>query len=469
MSYYHDNFSITIQGDKDGVIRMLNAAIRNVGTGNVIKENDDKEIMNDKLKGEDGKRCLCVAVLDLMDEECLKDKVIQEKKATFEERMKYYQDVRDGKVSFESQEEEERTCFEADDYLDNMYDGRIIDIIGVFMNSNGSAEVEMEFYAGEELSYYKSSDWVGWDDVCRLYGCQVVIDDDEYLNEGFHKFCGTTIYEMEDGSVKKTRVEPKLDIQDYIRTMDALVKMDSGRYQGRKIKDMEVKIAELQAELSNEKLLVALENLFKTDGHLQVPEGVTRISEVTWKYGKDIRSIYIPASVKVINKHSISSSNIETIEISPDNPYFCSVNNCILDKEKKTLFVGCSGSVIPDGITEIEDSAFSDCKGLESVTIPSSVTKIGNNAFRDCIGLHELVIEEGLQKIGGFAFICCTSLSKVTLPESLEYIYRSAFASCTSLTEVILPSGLKLCPEGVFQDTPYASAVPQVVIKGERN
>lgn len=55
-------------------------------------------------------------------------------------------------------------------------------------------------------------------------------------------------------------------------------------------------------------------------------------------------------------------------------------------------------------------------------------------------------IEDGVQKIGDLAFV-----------------------GCTSLIDVTLPGRLKFCPEGVFQDTPYASAVPQVVIKGERN
>lgn len=461
MSYYSDIFSITIKGDKAGVIRMLNAAIRNVGSGNVISENDDVETMLLKLKAEDGKHLLTVSVFDLMDEECLKDKVIQEKKTAFEEKMKYYQDVRDGKVSFESPEDENDAMYEADEALENMVDGRIIDIINVFMNGDGSAEVMMEYYVAEELFSYTSSDWAGWDDVCRLYGCQVVIDDDEYLNEGFHKFCGTTIYEVEDGTVEKTIVEPKLDIQDYIRVMDALVKMDSLRYRERKIKDMEVKIAELQAELSNEKLLVALENLHETDGHLQVPEGVTRISEVTWKYGDQIKSIYIPASVSSINKHSISSSNIETIEISPDNPYFCSVNNCILNKEKTVLFIGCRGSVIPEGITEIEDSAFSGCRGLVEVRIPSNVTRIGRDAFRSCSGLKKITFENGLKDLGIFAFIECTSLASVVLPETLDHLPLKCFSGCISLKDVTLPEHLKVSDNEAFENTPYGGGVEE--------
>lgn len=442
MRCYCDIFYITIRGEKACVIRMLNAAIRNVGTGNAIMENDDVETILQKLKEKGGKHLLRVSKLDLLDEECLRDAVVQEKKKAFEKKMRYYQDVRDGKVSFESDEDESYAMYEADDALDNMYDGRLIDIVSIDVHDE-VFEVGMEFYIGEEP--FSSSDWAMWDDICRLYGCRIVIDDDEYLNTKYNAFYGTVIYEMEDGGVKNSHIVPELHLREYIETMDNLIKMDPARYQERKILDMEAKIRKMQAELSREKLLVALSHLDDTDGHLQVPEGVTDISEVTWKYGKKIKSIYIPASVKVINNHSISGSDIKTIEISPYNPFFCSADNCILNRERTVLLIGCGGSVIPDGITEIGDSAFSCCDGLERITIPSSVTRIGNYAFEKCSGLRELIIEDGLQEIGGLAFTGCTSLADVTLPDNLK----------KSLGDV-------------FRGTPFAGDVPQNV-SGEKN
>lgn len=45
-------------------------------------------------------------------------------------------------------------------------------------------------------------------------------------------------------------------------------------------------------------------------------------------------------------------------------------------------------------VTSIEEYAFYDCNGIESVTIPSSITDIGNFAFNGCTGLKELRIED---------------------------------------------------------------------------
>lgn len=63
-----------------------------------------------------------VAVIDLIDEEGLKDSIIQKKKLGFEMKLAYCQDVRDGKVSFESQDDGENAMYQADEMLDNMSD-----------------------------------------------------------------------------------------------------------------------------------------------------------------------------------------------------------------------------------------------------------------------------------------------------------------------------------------------------------
>lgn len=47
--------------------------------------------------------------------------------------------------------------------------------------------------------------------------------------------------------------------------------------------------------------------------------------------------------------------------------------------------------VIDDGVTSINESAFSDCTSLTSVTIPASVTTIGINAFGNCTSLSTVI------------------------------------------------------------------------------
>lgn len=454
MKYYSDIFSISIQGPKEGVVRMLNAAIRNVGAGKVITEDDSIETINEKVTEDDGVNGLRVSIIDLMDEQSLEDSIIREKKSDFDQKMEHARDVLAGKVKFDDEYDAEEAYSEASYKLEYMCDGRFIDILSV-LEVDGGYEVKMEFYIGEEP--VTCPDWTNWNDVCRLYGCKVVVDDVEFLNGSFFRFCGTAIYEMEDGNVKEIRIEPKLD--EYVEAFDKLCKMAPERYRKLKIQDMETKVSALQAELSKEKLLVLLEQLDETDGHLDIPDGVTELSSVMWRYADKLRSISIPASVDTINKHAISSTSLESIEISPDNPYFCSVNNCILNKDKTRLLIGCKGSTVPESITEIEDSAFSCCRGLEKITIPSHVKRVGRNAFSGCTSLSELVIEDGVECLGYASFMGCTALTSVVLPDSLTGLPAGVFDGCTSLTDVTLPKHLENKANNAFKNTPWGGFV----------
>ena len=58
---------------------------------------------------------------------------------------------------------------------------------------------------------------------------------------------------------------------------------------------------------------------------------------------------------------------------------------------KYTEEKGVKDVVIPDGVTEIGDSAFLGCSSLTSVTIPDSVTHIGENAFSRCTALKTVI------------------------------------------------------------------------------
>ena len=60
--------------------------------------------------------------------------------------------------------------------------------------------------------------------------------------------------------------------------------------------------------------------------------------------------------------------------------------------------------VIEDGVTNIGDFAFYDCKSLTSITIPNSVKSIGDGAFQDCSGLTSVTIPNSVMSIGTYAF-----------------------------------------------------------------
>ena len=85
---------------------------------------------------------------------------------------------------------------------------------------------------------------------------------------------------------------------------------------------------------------------------------------------------------------------------------------------------------LPESLTTIGNSAFSDCDGLTSITLPASVTTIGEKAFSDCDGLTSITLPESVTTIGDYAFSECYGLTSITLPESVTTIGNRAFYGC---------------------------------------
>jgi len=60
--------------------------------------------------------------------------------------------------------------------------------------------------------------------------------------------------------------------------------------------------------------------------------------------------------------------------------------------------------ILHEGITRIEESAFTNHGYLQTVTLPTTLTEIGDNAFSGCRSLMELSLPESVKKIGDDAF-----------------------------------------------------------------
>ena len=90
--------------------------------------------------------------------------------------------------------------------------------------------------------------------------------------------------------------------------------------------------------------------------------------------------------------------------------------------------------LISEGITEIEEYAFSSCGRLKKIVIPESVRQIGRSAFSGCSSLETITLPSGLTEIKDYTFSGCKKLKGIELPEGITEIEQDAFGNCNSLT-----------------------------------
>ncbi len=114
---------------------------------------------------------------------------------------------------------------------------------------------------------------------------------------------------------------------------------------------------------------------------------------------------------------------------------------------------------IPDGVTEIGERAFEDCKHLTSIHIPNGVTKIAEFAFLGCKTLTNVRIPDSVTEIERFAFTGCEHLPNVYLPDSITIIGNCAFFDCENLTDIHLPDSVTEIGDYAFRRCKHLTSI----------
>ena len=190
-------------------------------------------------------------------------------------------------------------------------------------------------------------------------------------------------------------------------------------------------------------------------GDFVIPDGVTSIGDWAFSNCSRLTSITIPNSVKSIGSGAFSGSNgLRAVYISSIAAW------CDILFEKSSSYVGdysnplrqaedlyldgklLTDIIIPDGLTKINEGAFTGCHSLMNITIPDSVTSIGCEAFYDCRNLMNITMPNSVTSIGWATFSGCRRLTNITIPNNVTSIGYSAFSGCSSLTSVTIPDSV---------------------------
>lgn len=155
-----------------------------------------------------------------------------------------------------------------------------------------------------------------------------------------------------------------------------------------------------------------------------------------------IHSILLPSTIEEIDRQTFyNCAYLESISVDKENPNFTSENGILYSADKSEFWgipenKSITELVVPDGVTEIQNSQFAFLKNVETIQLPSSLQIISDFSFHASVKLKEIIIPEGTTTIGACAFFGCTSLERIVLPSTIESISANAFTGCSNIKTI---------------------------------
>ena len=199
-------------------------------------------------------------------------------------------------------------------------------------------------------------------------------------------------------------------------------------------------------------------------GDVVIVNGVGIIGTLAFSSAVGMTSITIPGSVETIFDGALSSTNITSITVDPENFDYSSSAGVLYNDDFTTLIVYPPKKIetsysIPASVTSIDEWAFVDIFNLETVTFASGsqILAIGGRAFENAYSLISITIPEGVTSIGNMAFDGATSLTSISLPATLITIDDYDAFEDTALTSITIPANVSYIGETTFAGVPLAS------------
>lgn len=166
------------------------------------------------------------------------------------------------------------------------------------------------------------------------------------------------------------------------------------------------------------------ENAFTASGLTDITITAATIGENAFYACRKLKTVKISSDVNQIAYNAfVNCPALLSIEVDHDNESYSSVDGTLFNKDKTVLIrypaaLSESKYIIPNGVVEIGDFAFSFSNNLTEVIISETVTDIGSYAFSNCANIETLYIPKNITTIGMYAFSSLSNLKSIVMQSS---------------------------------------------------
>jgi hypothetical protein len=189
------------------------------------------------------------------------------------------------------------------------------------------------------------------------------------------------------------------------------------------------------------------------------PSSLRRIGFSAFSWCAQLSSIFLPASVEIVDGSPFPHSGLTEIALDESNSSLSICDRFLANAEGSSLihYIGIESEVIvPSEFVELAAACFAGCDFLATVRFESGsqLRNINKCAFYCCPQLVEAAIPASTQKLGKACFSMCRALARVVFDRfsSLRIIEKSAFSGCAALRTISIPASVEVVGWFCFQD-----------------
>lgn len=187
---------------------------------------------------------------------------------------------------------------------------------------------------------------------------------------------------------------------------------------------------------------------------IQLPAYLESIGYNVFRNCNQLKKLEIPASVTYIDEGAfVYNSSIEQLIVDENNVVYSTQDGVLFNKDQTALLLYPNGKKcdvydMPDTVTAIGTWAFLDNNSIKELKLSENLKEVSPEAFYICDGIETLEIPDSMTEIQDSAFSNFQART-IILPDTLKVIGEEAFREAT-FTKINLPEGLERIEKGAF-------------------